>query len=90
MEKTKINYLVDVGMAIVFVLTAFTGIIKFRALWVLLGIDQKALFFTNIHVIHDWSGILLAVFVLLHLILHFKWIVCMTKSFLKKEKKCEK
>jgi hypothetical protein len=90
MDKTIINYTVDVGMGITFILTAITGIIKFRQLWTFLGINQMNIFFKNINTIHDWSGIILAAFVLIHLILHFKWIVCITKGFFKgKEKKCE-
>ena len=38
--------------------------------------------------IHDWFGILLIILVIVHLILHRDWIVCMTKSMFKSDK-CE-
>ena len=71
MNKLKLNYFVDIGMAIAFVIVAVTGILKLPAL----GGGTR-----DFMLLHDWSGVVLAVFVLLHLILHWNWIVCMTKS----------
>ena len=71
MNKLKLNYFVDIGMAIAFVIVTVTGILKLPAL----GGQTEAYMF-----LHDWSGVVLAAFVLLHLILHWNWIVCMTKS----------
>jgi len=88
MANPKINYFVDAGMAIAFILVAATGIIKFPRLMRLVGVRQLP--FGTISLIHNWSGIALAALVLLHLILHWKWIVSMTKTFFKKEGKCEK
>lgn len=75
MNKLKLNYFVDIGMAISFVIVAVTGILK---LPVLGGKTEEYLF------LHDWSGVVLTAFVLLHLILHWNWIVCMTKGMFKK------
>jgi cytochrome b561 len=36
--------------------------------------------------IHQWAGILLVILVGIHLILHWKWIVCMTRDIFKKNK----
>ncbi|MGB9133133.1 MAG: DUF4405 domain-containing protein [Methanosarcina sp.] len=36
--------------------------------------------------IHSRAGILMVIFVVFHLILHWKWIVCTTKSFFTKGK----
>jgi len=35
--------------------------------------------------LHDWVAVALVVVVTIHLALHWKWIVYMTKSFFKKE-----
>ena len=75
MNKPKLNYLVDIGMALSFVIVAVTGILKLPAL-------GRAREYT---LLHDWAGIALAVFVLLHLILHWNWIKCMTKSCILKK-----
>jgi hypothetical protein len=34
--------------------------------------------------LHDWGGIVMLAGVFLHLILHWKWIVCMTRNVFKK------
>ena len=91
MEQTKINYLVNLVMGAAFVLVAVTGLMKFPGILRFFGIRSINLPIGRISQIHDWSGIVLAVFVLIHLVLHWKWIFCMTKGmFIKKgEKKCE-
>ena len=74
MNKTKLNYFVDLGMAISFAIVAVTGILKHPAL------GGRA---RDYMLLHDWAGIVLACFVAIHLILHWSWIVAMTKSLLK-------
>jgi len=81
MQKPKINYFIDFLMGLSFLLVSITGLILFfikRASAEYLGIQRK-----NIILIHDWLGILLIFLVILHLILHWNWIKCMTKVFLK-------
>jgi hypothetical protein len=80
MNRAKLNYFVDLGLFISFILVALTGIIKFP----LFGL--RKVYFWNMHIIHDWSGIILTCLVLIHLILHWNWIVSMTKSFFRKRK----
>ena len=75
MNRPKLNYIVDIGMAISFVIVAVTGILKLPALG---GRTRDYM------LLHDWAGVVLAVFVLLHLILHWNWIICMTKGIFKK------
>jgi len=75
MNRPKLNYIVDIGMAISFVIVAVTGILKLPALG---GRTRDYM------LLHDWAGVVLAVFVLLHLILHWNWIYCMTKGIFKK------
>ena len=82
MSISDINYLIDIGMGIAFLVSFITGILKFKL---------SLLFFANIglylptfwlNFIHDRAGILIGGFVLIHLILHFKWIKVMTKKYL--------
>ncbi len=82
MNKPKINFFVDLGMGVTFLVAAITGILKYPGLARTLGIQLTG----TINRIHDRSGILLAAFVLTHLILHYDWIICMTKNFFKKDK----
>ena len=92
MNKQKINYIIDFLALVSFAIVTLSGLaIKFfipsgvrqGRLQEFLGI-QKGVWSE----IHDWSGILLIVFVAAHLILHWDWIVCMTKNVFQPDK-CE-
>ena len=93
MNKAKINYFIDALMLISFIITAFTGLIIFFFLpsgvrqgryQEFLGIIKET--WTTIH---DWVGIIMILLVLFHFVLHWKWIVCMTKSMFRKKQKCD-
>lgn len=38
-----------------------------------------------ISILHDWSGVVMAILVLAHLILNWDWIMSMTKGFFEKD-----
>jgi cytochrome b subunit of formate dehydrogenase len=94
MDKPKINYIVDFFMTISFIITAISGLVIFFFLpegikrggyQQFMGIMKQ-----NWILIHDYSGIIMLVLVIVHFLLHWNWIVCMTKSFFqKKQKKCD-
>ena len=85
MDKLKLNYFVDVGLAISFFACFITGLIKWRGLVNLVGVSvYNFLRFNNISILHDWSGLIMGLLVLLHLVLHWKWIVSVSKSIFKK------
>jgi len=89
MDKIKINYFVDVIAFISFLITAITGIIIFLFLPTgesrggvhsfLLGYGRH-----DWGAIHDWAGIIMTIAALVHVALHWKWIVNMTKNLFKK------
>lgn len=92
MNKFKINYVVDFLAFISFVVVAFSGIaikifmpsgVRQGRLQEFLGIQK-----TVWSEIHDWSGILMIILVLIHLVLHWNWIICMTKNIFKSDE-CE-
>jgi cytochrome b subunit of formate dehydrogenase len=85
MEKEKISYLIDILMGISFLAVAATGILKLPPL---------TRYFTSVYSIitpfhmariHDISGVVMALLVLVHLILHWNWIVAMTKNIFKRK-----
>jgi len=47
----------------------------------------KTLHVRNISMLHDWSGLIMGLLVLIHLALHWKWIVSMTKNMVFRKKK---
>ncbi len=93
-NKPKINYVVDLVIAVGFILVAVSGVVllgagsggfqggrnaQFRQEVLLLGRwTWKA--------IHDWGAAFLAGGVILHLVLHWKWITCMSRSLFTRTK----
>jgi hypothetical protein len=85
MNNVKLNYWIDVGLAISFFTCFYTGIIKWPGLIKIIGVSTyKILYFGNISRLHDLSGLIMGLLVLIHLVLHWKWIVSVTKSIFKK------
>lgn len=91
MNKSKLNYIINFLTLVSFVITAVSGV-ALKAMPG--GVRQGGLqeFFwiqKNIWAeIHDRVGILLIFFVLIHLVLHWGWIVCVTKNIFQTDK-CE-
>lgn len=84
MEKARISYFVDILMGISFIVSAITGIFKFPGLTKYFISIYLVITPYDMAIIHDWSGVTMASLVLIHLILHWKWIVAMTKNIFKK------
>ncbi len=92
MINPKTNYAVDFLMVISFIITSVTGLITFFFLpsgirqgstQTFLGIIKGTWSF-----IHDWNGIVFIALVILHFVLHWDWIVSITKSiFIKNQGK---
>ena len=88
MNKAKLNYWIDIGLAVSFFICFITGLIKWPGLIKIIGTSAyKILHVKNISILHDWSGLVMGLLVLLHLALHWKWIVCMTKNIMFRKKK---
>jgi len=85
MDRTMVNYFIDFGMAVTFVLLFVTGIIKFPWLLPSLGISYTGLPMNQINMIHDRSGVALGVLIIVHFLFHFKWMWAKTKSLFKRE-----
>lgn len=90
MNRSVLNYWIDAGLAVSFVLVFFTGLMKWPGLIKLIGVDvYRALPMRNVSFIHDWSGLIMGLLVFVHLALHWKWIVSMTKNIFRKSGKKE-
>ena len=81
MNKAKLNYFVDLLLAVSFFLVTVTGILKFPGWFNYLNLPWR-----TVNKIHDLSGLSMAILVLIHLVLHWSWIVSMTKSIFKYKK----
>lgn len=77
MKKTRVNYCVDVVIALAFVMSAVSGLVF------LLPVGNSTFFGVSYAVwdqVHVLSSLLMIVGVLVHLVLHWTWIVAMTKK----------
>jgi hypothetical protein len=90
MNKAKLNYVLDAVIGVAFLLSAVTGV-AFLLMGSggyqggrnpdfatsLLGISRTA--WSDLH---TWVSLVMITGVVVHLVLHWKWIVCVTKQLL--------
>jgi hypothetical protein len=82
MSKNFRNYIIDMAILATGVLCGITGIIKWPGLAASLGLSYQSLPMEPLTLIHDWSGLFMCIFAILHVIMHLKWLASMTKKFL--------
>jgi hypothetical protein len=86
MNKAKINYGIDIALAISFLACFATGIFKWPGFYNIIGTEiYRSVSMQKISRLHDWSGLIMGLLVFLHLILHWNWIVCMTKGIFRRK-----
>jgi len=82
--KGRLNYFIDCGLIITFLLAFVTGVIKIPELTRYFGDVFLIVPASTLSQIHDISGIVMGLLVLAHIVLHGNWIVAMTKSTFRK------
>ncbi|MDO8842417.1 DUF4405 domain-containing protein [Methanocalculus sp.] len=80
MERRDILYYTDIGMLISFLLCSITGFIKWPGLISKLNLSYQTVHYSTLTWIHDWSGLLLCLLAILHLAMHWRWLVAMTRK----------
>ena len=93
-SKAKMNYWVDVVIGFGFILSAISGLVLFFAPSggyqggrnAAYGKEVLGLGHHTWGILHDWSSIVMIAGVLGHLILHWNWMVCMTRHLFKKRR----
>lgn len=86
MNKARLNYLVDFFIFLFFVIVSLTGLLILffiprgnkSGYQEFLGVTKS-----NWAFLHEWAGIIMIILVAVHLILHWKWIVSMTRNIFK-------
>jgi len=87
MNKNSINYIVDWIAFIFFLITFITGIMRFSVVLSFIVINIGPVNVNLLNTIHRWSGVIAGVMILLHLILHWGWVVKNTKNLFRGPKK---
>ena len=92
MNKNTWKYIIDVGLLISGLLVIITGIIKFKSFLAIFGasIDYTTIPIRMLSKMHDWAGIAMTIFVILHLIINWDWIVATTKCYFRKHEEEKK
>ena len=85
MKRLTQIYIVDMLLAISFLVAGITGIFKLPQLNLI-----KPEFAEIMMKLHDLSGIMMIVMVIIHFIQHWKWIVSMTKQLVFQNEKVKK
>ncbi|MDH3352850.1 MAG: DUF4405 domain-containing protein [Nanoarchaeota archaeon] len=88
MEKNNLNYWIDVGLLISFIFVAVTGLVLYFAfISNAPGAGRNVTFLGTYKVAwlpwHSFFGIVMVMFAFVHLVLHFGWMVGMTKKMFK-------
>ncbi len=80
-DRTKVNYFIDMALLISFFTCFYTGILKLHGIVNIIGAAAyKILYFRNLTLVHDISGIILGVLVFIHLMLHQTWMLAVTRK----------
>ena len=82
MDSQTAKWIVNVLMGAVFLVSFCTGVLKFTLLMRGLGLTSIVLPLARISDIHDWAGLVLGIFVAIHLFLNRAWILTMTKKMI--------
>jgi hypothetical protein len=91
MEKPVKNYIVDVLRGVAFVVTSITALVIF--FFLPSGVKQGSyqtflgIMKSDWSLVHTWSGIAFIILGLVHLLLHGKWMIVMTKNMFSRKKK---
>jgi cytochrome b subunit of formate dehydrogenase len=89
MNRSELNYYVDILLTILFIIVAITGFVLYLAIpdGVQRGRYQEFIGITKATwtLIHNKSSILFTLFTALHFILHKNWMCCMTGNLFKRK-----
>lgn len=80
LNAQSVKWFTDIGLLIAFLVCAITGLFKFTLLMRALGLTNLIFPLALMSDIHDWSGIVLIVFVGVHLFMNRHWLVTATKK----------
>jgi len=84
MNKAKLNYWLDAAIGVAFLLSATSGLVFLLPAGSSSGSGILGLSYQAWDVLHIWSSLAVTAGVLVHLVLHWRWIASMTGRMLAK------
>jgi len=81
--RAVVMYGVNLGLFISAAVCITTGIVKFPELTRYIALTGLVLPFRTLSIAHDWSGVILTVLVLFHIVLNWRWMRDMTRTLLR-------
>jgi len=86
-NSNKIKYFLNWAIFLLGLTCLITGIIRFSSIFMFIainiGIDSNQIFIINF--IHRWTGVAAGVLILIHLILNWRWVLKISREYLKKD-----
>jgi len=94
MSKTRLNFTLDALIAVAFLMSALSGVIfLFAGSGGYQGGENAAFQTTVLGIsrwlwsdLHTWASLIMIAGVLLHVVLHWKWITCVVKRMVRDAK----
>jgi hypothetical protein len=84
MNKLTVSYFINIALIILVLIIVITGLTRFPEFLGIFGINYAALAsflpIYQMRLIHDWSGVLFVILVILHLAINCRWVVSMTRK----------
>jgi len=81
-SKNTINYILNWIAFILGLITLITGIIRFSNILAFIVINIGPINVQLMNIIHRWSGLIAGLIILVHLILHWRWVFRTTRNLL--------
>lgn len=81
MKRTSIVYSTSLALTAIFLIVGLLGILIFPGFLQFFGVNINSLPKVQMHRIHYWLGLLLMIVVSIHIFLHWKWLVGITKGY---------
>jgi hypothetical membrane protein len=82
-NKNKINYILNWLAFLGGLAVLVTGIMRFSNVLTFIVINIGPLDTNMLNAVHRWMGVATAAVILVHIILHWRWVVRVSKNFFK-------
>jgi hypothetical protein len=83
-NRAKLNYWLDAAIGVAFLLSAISGLVFLLPVGLSSGSGILGLSYQAWDDLHTWSSLAMITGVLLHLVLHWRWVISMTGRMLSK------